>query len=152
MIEKNVFCEGMLEMAGQYKGDITPEEAWKMLLEQNETVLIDVRTKAEWNYVGVPDLSDLSKDNILIEWVDFPDGAPNPNFLEELGAAVPAKETPIFFLCRTGVRSVGAAIAATDAGYTNSYNILEGFEGGPDEQGHRGRTSGWQGLNLPWKH
>lgn len=139
-------------MVGQYKGDITPEEAWKMLSEQNETVLVDVRTKAEWNYVGVPDLSDLSKDNILIEWVDFPNGAPNPDFIDQLDAAVPDKDTPIFFLCRTGVRSIGAAIAATDAGYTNSYNILEGFEGGPDEQGHRGRTSGWQGLNLPWKH
>lgn len=139
-------------MAGQYKGDITPEEAWKMLSEQNNTILVDVRTKAEWNYVGVPDLSDTSKDNILIEWVNFPDGAPNPHFLEELNGAVSDKNTPIFFLCRTGVRSIGAAIAATNAGFINSYNILEGFEGGPDKDGHRGRTSGWQGLNLPWKH
>ncbi len=139
-------------MVGQYKGDITPEEAWRLLSEEKSTVLVDVRTKAEWNYVGVTDLAEISKDNILIEWVDFPDGAPNPNFIEELGEAVPNKDTSIFFLCRTGVRSVGAAIAATNAGYANSYNILEGFEGGPDAYGHRGRISGWQGKSLPWKH
>lgn len=139
-------------MVGQYKGDITPEEAWQLLSEQSDTVLVDVRTKAEWNYVGVPDLSKISKDNILIEWVNFPEGAPNPSFVEELSLAVSDKNTSIFFLCRTGVRSVGAAIAATDAGFVNSYNILEGFEGGPDDLGHRGRISGWQGINLPWKH
>ena len=150
--KKQIVCEGMLEMVGQYKGDITPEEAWRLLSEETSTVLVDVRTKAEWNYVGVPELSEISKDNILIEWVNFPEGAPNPTFLEELGEAVPDKATSIFFLCRTGVRSVGAAIAATEAGYANSYNILDGFEGGPDADGHRGRISGWQGKKLPWKH
>tara|TARA_R110002096_G_scaffold436105_1_gene668125 strand:+ start:142222 stop:142650 length:429 start_codon:yes stop_codon:yes gene_type:complete len=142
----------MPKMAGQYKGDVTPEEALDMLAKDKNTVLVDVRTLAEWKCVGVVDLSDLSKDNILIEWVSFPDGTPNADFLSQLNQAVPAKETTICFLCRTGVRSVGAAIAATEAGFENSYNILQGFEGGPDEHGHRGRISGWQGLDLPWKH
>jgi rhodanese-related sulfurtransferase len=139
-------------MAGQYKGDVTPEEAWKVLSENENAVMVDVRTLAEWKCVGVADLSKLSKDSIYIEWVSFPNRAPNENFINELNVAVPAKDAPVYFLCRTGVRSIGAAIAATEAGYNNSYNILEGFEGGTDDQGHRGRTTGWQGLNLPWKH
>ena len=139
-------------MSGQYKGDVTPNEAWSMLKEKDDAVLVDVRTLAEWKCVGVTDLSALSKDNIYIEWVNFPDRIPNAHFLDQLAQAVPDKNTPICFLCRTGVRSIGAASAATEAGYENSYNILEGFEGDPDDQGHRGRISGWQGVNLPWKH
>lgn len=139
-------------MVGQYKGDVTPEEAWRALSENENAVMVDVRTFAEWKCVGVADLSKLSKDNILIEWVDFPDRNPNENFIEELKEAVPSKDTTIYFLCRTALRSVGAAIAATEEGYKDSYNILEGFEGDRDDQGHRGRTTGWQALNLPWKH
>ncbi|MBT5072314.1 MAG: rhodanese-like domain-containing protein [Kordiimonadaceae bacterium] len=139
-------------MVGQYKGDVTPEEAWKVLSEKRDAVLVDVRTLAEWKCVGVSDLSKLSKENIYIEWVSFPERNPNENFIEELKEAVPSKDASIYFLCRTGVRSVDAAIAATGAGYVNSYNILEGFEGDRDDHGHRGRISGWQGLNLPWNH
>lgn len=139
-------------MVGQYKGDVSPEEAWRALSEKKDAVLVDVRTFAEWKCVGITDLSKLSKDNILIEWVDFPNRNPNENFIEELKAAVPLKNTPVYFLCRTAVRSIGAATAATEAGYEDSYNILEGFEGVRDDQGHRGKISGWQGLNLPWKH
>jgi len=152
MIEKVVFAEGMSGMAGQYKGDVTPEETWRVLCLEKGAVLVDVRTLAEWKCVGIADLSEISKDSIFIEWVDFPERAPNENFISELIDAVPEKDTPIYFLCRTGVRSVDAAVAATVAGYSNSYNVLKGFEGDRNQQGHRGRTSGWQGLNLPWKH
>jgi len=139
-------------MSTQYKGDITPEEAWNLLSENKKAVLVDVRTLAEWKCVGVTNLSNIAKDNIFIEWVSFPDRIPNENFNSELTSAVSDKETPIYFLCRTGVRSIAAAIAATNLGYENSYNILEGFEGDPDDQGHRGKMSGWQGRNLPWQH
>ncbi len=139
-------------MSGLYEGDITPQEAWNLLSEEEKAVLVDVRTLAEWKCVGITNLSEISKDNIFIEWVSFPDSIPNVNFIKELAEAVPDKETPIYFLCRTGARSVGAATAATDAGYEHCYNILEGFEGGPDEEGHRGRLTGWQGRKLPWKH
>ncbi|MBT5186309.1 MAG: rhodanese-like domain-containing protein [Kordiimonadaceae bacterium] len=139
-------------MSTQYKGDITPKEAWDLLSENKKAVLVDVRTLAEWKCVGVTDLSDIDKRNIFIEWVSFPDRIPNEEFISQLTSAVSDKETSIYFLCRTGVRSIGAAIAATKAGYANSYNILEGFEGDPDEEGHRGRKSGWQGRNLPWQH
>jgi rhodanese-related sulfurtransferase len=139
-------------MTGQYKGDVTPIEAWDLLQNDENAVLVDVRTLAEWKCVGVADLSPLLKDNIYIEWVSFPEGIPNGNFLSDLEKAVPNKEASIYFLCRTGVRSVGAAIAATGAGYQNSHNVLQGFEGGPDDKGHRGRMTGWQGHDLPWKH
>lgn len=139
-------------MTGQYKGDVTPEQAWDQLANNDNTVLVDVRTLAEWKCVGEPDLSSLSKCAMYIEWVSFPDGAPNVNFLDHLMKAVPNKDTTVYFLCRTGVRSVAAAIAATNAGYENSFNILQGFEGAPDEKGHRGRKTGWQALDLPWTH
>ena len=139
-------------MQGKYKGDITPPEAWDLLGNDEKATLVDVRTFAEWKCVGITNLSSLDKDGVYIEWVNFPEGAPNINFIKELEDAIPNREAPIYFLCRTGVRSVGAAIAATEAGYKNCYNILEGFEGGPDDEGHRGRVSGWQGRGLPWKH
>jgi len=143
---------GKKEMSGQYKGDATPEEAWNALSEDPNSVLVDVRTLAEWKCVGTTNLSSLEKQDIQIEWVNFPDGIANVKFIEELESSVTDKGTPVYFLCRTGVRSVGAAIAATEAGYGNSFNIVEGFEGSPDEEGHRGRISGWQGRGLPWKH
>ena len=148
----NMNIEELFVMAGQYKGDITPDETWNQLSVSAEAVLVDVRTLAEWKCVGVANLSDLSKENIYIEWVNFPERRLNENFINELSKAVPDKNTSIYFLCRTGVRSIAAAIAATEAGYVNSYNVLDGFEGDVDEFGHRGRKTGWQGLNLPWIH
>lgn len=139
-------------MQGKYKGDITPPEAWDLLANDKNATLVDVRTLAEWKCVGITNLSSLGKDGVYIEWVNFPEGIPNINFINELEEVLPDRKAPIYFLCRTGVRSVGAAIAATEAGYENCYNILEGFEGGPDDDGHRGRKSGWQGRKLPWKH
>ena len=139
-------------MTGQYKGDVTPEEVWDLLSKNEDAVLVDVRTLAEWKCVGEPDLSSLSKNTIYIEWVSFPDRIPNASFLSQLMEAVPNKDASVYFLCRTGVRSIGAAIAATEAGYQNSYNILDGFEGAANEKGHRGRKTGWQALDLPWTH
>jgi rhodanese-related sulfurtransferase len=139
-------------MTGQYRGDVTPDQAWDQLSNNENAVLVDVRTLAEWKCVGEPDLSPLSKSAMFIEWVSFPDGAPNINFLNHLMKAVPNKDASIYFLCRTGVRSIAAANAATYAGYANSYNVLDGFEGKADEKGHRGRKTGWQAIDLPWTH
>ncbi|MCC3861900.1 rhodanese-like domain-containing protein [Pseudemcibacter aquimaris] len=139
-------------MSGQYKGDVSPAQAWDLLSSDENTVLVDVRTLAEWKCVGEPDLSSLSKNTIYIEWVSFPDRAPNAHFMSQLMQAVPNKDATVLFLCRTGVRSIAAAIAATEMGYENSYNILEGFEGDADQKGHRGRITGWQGRDLPWTH
>ncbi len=134
-----------------YAGDITAEAAWDLLESTPEAVLVDVRTEAEWRFVGVPDTPEGARPPVFIEWVTYPDGARNPRFVEQLQEAGigPGSDTPVIFLCRSGQRSIGAAIAATAAGIGPSYNILEGFEGAPDHMGHRGAV-GWQASGLPW--
>ncbi|OBF53406.1 rhodanese-like domain-containing protein [Mycolicibacterium monacense] len=133
-----------------YAGDITPEQAWQLLDDDPNAVLVDVRTDAEWRFVGVPDLSPLSRDAVFIEW-NRTDGTRNEGFVDDLKAAgITPGERPVVFLCRSGNRSIGAAEAATEAGIGPSYNILDGFEGDLDEQKHRGRT-GWKAVGLPWK-
>jgi rhodanese-related sulfurtransferase len=136
-----------------YAGDITPEEAWKLLTDNPEAVLVDCRTDAEWRFVGVADLSDLDREVVYVEW-NTSDGKHNDNFVEDLlekiGVAGSAKDRPVVFLCRSGNRSIGAAEAATEAGIAPSYNILDGFEGNLDEHKHRGVT-GWKAVGLPWR-
>jgi rhodanese-related sulfurtransferase len=133
-----------------YAGDITPEKAWELLSENPEAVLVDVRTDAEWRFVGVPDLSGLGRDVVYIEWSSV-NGTRNENFVAELLEQVsPRADRPVVFLCRSGNRSIGAAEAATEAGIAPSYNVLDGFEGQLDDVGHRGGT-GWRAIGLPWK-
>ncbi len=134
-----------------YAGDITPEQAWKLLSDNAQAVLVDVRTDAEWRFVGVPDLSSLGRDVVYIEW-NRTDGQRNENFLAELSETVPddAEDRPVVFLCRSGNRSISAAKAATEAGIAPSYNVLDGFEGHLDDAGHRG-GAGWRATGLPWK-
>ena len=134
-----------------YAGDLNPAEAFALLGEQPDAVLVDVRTRAEWSYVGTPDLSALGRTVLLAEWLTFPDGARNPGFLSELTAGGVSKDAPVVFLCRSGVRSVAAAEAATAAGFTAAYNITEGFEGPSDDAGHRGTAAGWKVRGLPWR-
>jgi rhodanese-related sulfurtransferase len=133
-----------------YAGDITPEEAWKLLSDNPEAVLVDVRTDAEWRFVGVTDVSGLGRDAVYVQWSGL-DGKRNEKFVDELVAAgVTPGERPVVFLCRSGNRSIPAAEAATEAGIAPSYNVLDGFEGGLDADGHRGGT-GWRAVGLPWK-
>jgi len=109
-----------------YAGDITPEEAWKLLNDNPEAVLVDCRTDAEWRFVGVPDLSSLQRDVLYVEW-NSTDGKHNDNFvddvLQKIGVAG-SEQRPVVFLCRSGNRSIGAAEAATEAGIAPSYNVL----------------------------
>jgi rhodanese-related sulfurtransferase len=133
-----------------YAGDITPEEAWKLLADDPDAVLVDCRTEAEWRFVGVPDVSSLQRDVVYVEW-NRTDGTHNPGFVEDLkSAGIAAAERPVVFLCRSGNRSIGAAEAATEAGIAPSYNVLDGFEGNLDSDGHRGGT-GWKAIGLPWR-
>jgi rhodanese-related sulfurtransferase len=133
-----------------YAGDITPRQAWELLREHPEAVLVDVRTDAEWCLVGVPDLSGLGREAVYLEW-NGADGQRNENFVAELLEQVSARQDrPVVFLCRSGNRSIGAATAATAAGIAPSYNVLDGFEGHLDAAGHRGAT-GWRAIGLPWK-
>jgi rhodanese-related sulfurtransferase len=124
-----------------YAGALLPAEAYALM--QQGAKLIDVRTRAELHYVGsVP-------GGEAIEWNTYPDGRRNPAFLEEL-AEIVHKDEPVMFLCRSGVRSHHAAIAATQAGWTKAYNVLEGFEGDKNAEGHRNAVGGWKFARLPW--
>jgi rhodanese-related sulfurtransferase len=127
-----------------YFGAIVPAEAQVLLDDLPGARLIDVRTRAEWDYVGrVP-------GSILIEWTTYPSGARNPAFLEQLRAAAADPQAPVLFICRSGQRSDSAARAAAAAGYGMAFNVLEGFEGPRDAQGHRGTLGGWRKAGLPW--
>ena len=134
-----------------YAGDITPEEAWKLLIDDPEAVLVDCRTDAEWRFVGVPDLSALERDVVYVEW-NRTDGKQQRRLRRRpaVAAGVTPGDRPVVFLCRSGNRSIGAAEAATEAGIAPSYNVLDGFEGDLDEHKHRGGT-GWKAVGLPWK-
>jgi len=132
------------EMGLPYAGALLPAEAHALLQGVPEAKLVDVRTEPEWEYVGrVP-------DSTLIEWNTFPAGQRNPQFLQQLESQVPKKDAPVMFLCRSGARSNQAAIAAARVGYSSAFNILEGFEGDKDENGHRNSVGGWRKAGLPW--
>jgi rhodanese-related sulfurtransferase len=135
--------------ADGYAGDITPQQAWDLLAQHPDAVLVDVRTEGEWRTVGVPDVDELGKRVVLTQWVTA-DGRPNPSFLGELEQAGVGPQRPVVFLCRSGQRSIGAARLATSAGISPSYNVLEGFEGGPGFGGVRDRE-GWKVRGLPWR-
>ena len=132
-----------------YAGDVTPQQAWSALRDEPDAVLVDVRTSAEWAYVGLPDLSPIGKEVVRIEWQRFPDGAVNDSFTADLQAAGVGKQQPVYFICRSGVRSVAAAELATQEGWAVSRNVLEGFEGPHDADHHR-TVSGWKVAGLPW--
>ncbi len=135
----------------EYAGDISAAEAWERLKADPKAQLVDVRTVAEWNFVGLPDLSSLSRQAHCIEWQSFPTGARNPGFVVEAGQTLGDKSAPVLLLCRSGARSRAAAIALTEAGFAQAFNIAGGFEGDPDGEGHRGNRNGWKADNLPWR-
>ena len=141
----------MMGEAGAYAGDVSPQNAYNTLKTDEAALLIDVRSKAEWGFVGIVDLSELGKSAGLIEWISFPAMAQNENFVAELDRlAGGAKDRAAFFICRSGQRSRNAAIAATAAGYTRAYNIGSGFEGSLNRDRHRGQVDGWKAAGLPW--
>ena len=133
-----------------YAGDVTPQDAYAALAADEDAVLVDVRTTAEWSYVGLPDLSGIGKRVVCVEWQRFPDGAVNGDFVDQLQDVGLPDGAPIYFLCRSGVRSVAAAEAATAAGLGPAYNVLDGFEGPHDDQGHRS-VAGWKNSDIPWR-
>lgn len=136
-------------MSQAYAGDISAKEAWELLCSDARAALVDVRTPAEWTYVGLPDLSSIGKKPLLVPWVDFPNMQPNERFIDEVGRAL-SPGVPVVLLCRSGVRSRAAAMALTAAGFGPCYNIIAGFEGDPDPSRHRGSVSGWKVDHLPW--
>jgi len=131
--------------------DVPAEKVWEALRTDPQVRLVDVRTDAEWNFVGIPDLSEAGQEPVLIPWQFYPTMQRNPAFVEHLQKAGITPEHRVYFLCRTGGRSRAAAMAAQAAGYPHVFNIADGFEGGPDANGHRGTVSGWKAKGLPWR-
>ena len=132
------------EMNIPYAGTLYPDEAYKILRSAPGAKLVDVRSRAELDWVGrVPDA-------VEIEWLTYPGMKPNPSFINQLEQQV-EKEALALFICRSGVRSNAAAAAATKAGYTGCYNVLEGFEGEKNADEHRNTIGGWRAAGLPWK-
>ena len=129
-----------------YAGEVTAAAAYEALAQHEHAVLVDCRTKAEWTFVGVPDLDQ----TVFIEWSHFPGNARNEAFLEELASAGVDEQQPVYFICRSGQRSRAAAKAASAAGYRHAYNVSDGFEGPVGPDGHRS-TGGWKASGLPWK-
>ncbi len=126
-----------------YEGSLLPAEAHAILLNQTGAKLVDVRSRAELDFVGrVP-------GSVEIEWKSYPGMRPNPQFVDQLKQQVPA-DAVVMFLCRSGGRSHETAAAAAQAGYRDAYNVLEGFEGDRDAGGHRNTTGGWRARGLPW--
>lgn len=137
-------------MSASYAGEITPTDCWAKLSEDSRAWLVDVRTQAEWVYVGLPDLAALEKQPILLSWQLFPTMARNEAFADQLAAQGVRPDDTLMFLCRSGVRSKAAAELMTSLGYRNSWNVTDGFEGALDDRRHRGAKGGWKAAGLPW--
>ncbi len=131
--------------------NVSSREAWAALEGDERAALVDVRTTAEWSYVGLPDLAPLGKRVILAAWQEFPSGAVNPAFVGELRDAGLAVDADLYFICRSGARSLAAAQAARAAGFERVNNVADGFEGPRDDAHHRGGLAGWKAAGLPWR-
>jgi rhodanese-related sulfurtransferase len=131
--------------------ELTAVQAYQLLENDPGAALVDVRTEAEWMYVGGPDLTGLRRRPFLVPWVAQAGNTPDPDFLRRLSEVLDDRNTPVVFLCRSGLRSAGAAEAAVRAGFTQVFNVMDGFEGPVDEHGHRGMRSGWKAAGLPWR-
>lgn len=124
-----------------YAGALLPAEAFALM--QAGAKLVDVRTRPELLYAGrVP-------GSVWVEWQTYPGNERNPDFLNQLSDAAAPADT-LMFLCRSGNRSHAAAAAAANAGWRDSYNVLEGFEGDKDAEQHRNTVGGWRKAGLPW--
>ena len=137
--------------------DVNPTDTWTGLAEKPDSILVDVRTNAEWSFVGIPDLSSVNKQAILIEWSQFPTMTKNKDFasnlMDKLNGSAPSD---VYFLCRSGVRSLAAAALmvetfAAQGWSVNCINVTEGFEGDLDSEGHRGNLNGWRARGLAWR-
>jgi rhodanese-related sulfurtransferase len=136
-------------MSGQFLGDVSPIQTWKNLQNEAQAVLVDVRTRAEWTFVGRPDLTSLGKSVAQAEWLVFPAMKRNSRFFEDFRAQGITPQQLVYLICRSGVRSRQAAILLAERGYI-TYNVADGFEGQIDGNSHRG-VGGWRAEGLPWK-
>jgi len=141
----------MSDMPPKDVPDVTPEQAFAALKSDPDAELVDVRTVPELMFVGFPDLAEAGKQLHTVEWQQFPAMGVNPDFIGELRARGVGPEKKLYFLCRSGARSLAAGRAAVAAGQAAAFNVADGFEGPVDAEGHRGTTAGWKASGLPWK-
>ena len=141
----------MINLTNSYIKNIESFEAWEVLKSEKNSHLIDVRTIAEWSFVGHPDLQPINKKPIFLSWKLYPDMKTNENFISHLEKEITDKESKLFFICKVGGRSMSAAKAAYDAGFVNSYNIKDGFDGDLDQNNQRGNINGWRAQKLFWR-
>ena len=138
-----------------YAGDVAPEAAWTALQNDPHARIVDVRTQPEWTFVGVVDAGAGKPDCIMQQWQAWPHMAVDGGFVASLASQLEQsgadKSAPLYFLCRSGVRSLSAALAMTQAGYGPCYNIAGGFEGDVNGDRHRGVVNGWKAAGLPWR-
>lgn len=132
---------------GAYAGAVTPQEAFELVREDVRVKLIDVRTNAERDWIGRAILPEAQHH--AVQWFTYPGSVPNADFMAQLESVADQNDV-LLFLCRSGVRSRHAATLATEHGFVNSYDILEGFEGDKNAQGHRKSVNGWCKAGLPW--
>ena len=137
-----------------YAGDLLSTDAYGLIAREARSTLVDVRTQAEWAYVGTPNLRSLGKAPLFLEWQSYPSMQIDPGFSERLSTMLDAqgvsRDAPVLFICRSGARSRNAAIAMTRHGWKQCYNVSDGFEGALDPLGHRSAVSGWKAAGLPW--
>ncbi|OUS15783.1 sulfurtransferase [Rhodospirillales bacterium 47_12_T64] len=138
-------------MEQKYAGDVSVNKAWEALNEDPNAALLDVRTIPEFQFVGVPDLSGIGKEIHCLPWQVYPHMQVNPDFVNAVKQSGIDENHSVFILCRSGVRSISAAIALTAAGFKNCFNVEQGFEGPPDEKEQRGKVAGWKSAGIPWK-
>lgn len=131
--------------------DISPKATWQALSVEPDSALVDVRTDAEWNFVGLPDLGAIGKQAVLIPWQIYPTMQVNGHFADQLRKAGLTPLHRIYFICRSGARSLAAGQAAQAAGFPHAFNVADGFEGPVDSNGHRGVMAGWKAEGLPWR-
>lgn len=131
--------------------NVPPKRVWEALRSNPHAQLVDVRTEPEWAFVGLPDLAAVAKQAVLIPWQVYPTMQRNDAFVDQLRQAGFTPDQHIYFLCRSGQRSLAAAEAAQEAGFPHVYNVADGFEGGVDAAGHRGVKAGWKADALPWR-
>ena len=149
----------MSRPSGPRIGEVNPADAWRIIEEgqPDSVMLIDVRTRAEWGFVGVPDLAEAGAALVCVEWASFPDMSVNPRFVAEVMEAM-SGQTPdtLLFICRSGARSLRAAQAVAQhldsiGTAATCLNVAEGFEGDLDASGHRGGINGWKARGLAWR-
>ena len=141
----------MLEKETYKVNEINSCDCFKILKNHSKSHLIDVRTKPEWEFVGIPDLTNINKKTFFISWQLYPDMRINYNFEKEIFQLNIKQEDIIFLICRSGQRSQEAATYLNKLGYRNCYNVSDGFEGYKDLRHHRAFVNGWKYNSLPWK-